>query len=304
MVLLVGALGWTTMAGAARPDAYVLPGEDVFPEGVAFDRSSGYFYVSSTTNGAIFRGHVNNPLTEVFLPGNQDGRTTATGLEVDHQGRLFVSGGGSPMVFVYEAGSGTLLAALGVEGAGFINDVAVTPNGDAFFTDSLVPVIYRVSQDASGAYVVEDWLDLTGTAIEYVQGFNVNGIVVSQDGRYLIVVQSNTGELFRIEIATREVVQIDLGGAVVTAGDGLVLRGRRLFVVRNALGQIDIVRLALERARGKVAGSITDDSFAFPTTADFARGRLLVVNSQFNQRGGEPVLPFTVSAVQPAGGGN
>jgi len=29
-----------------------------------------------------------------------------------------------------------------------------------------------------------------------------------------------------------------------------------------------------------------------------AKGRLLVVNSQFDRRGGEPVLPFTVSSVR------
>ena len=48
-----------------------------------------------------------------------------------------------------------------------------------------------------------------------------------------------------------------------------------------------------------------DPSFRFPTTVEAARGRLLVVNSQFNRRGPglAPELPFTVSVVRPAGGG-
>jgi Cu-Zn family superoxide dismutase len=36
----------------------------------------------------------------------------------------------------------------------------------------------------------------------------------------------------------------------------------------------------------------------FPTTAARAGKRLLVVNSQFDKRGGTPVLPFTVAAVR------
>jgi Cu-Zn family superoxide dismutase len=44
--------------------------------------------------------------------------------------------------------------------------------------------------------------------------------------------------------------------------------------------------------------STNDPSFIYPTTAVIARGRLLVVNSQFNNRGGTPVLPFTVSSIR------
>jgi Cu-Zn family superoxide dismutase len=41
-----------------------------------------------------------------------------------------------------------------------------------------------------------------------------------------------------------------------------------------------------------------DPSFGFPTTAEVLRGRLLVVNSQFDRRGGSLDLPFTVSSVK------
>jgi Cu-Zn family superoxide dismutase len=44
--------------------------------------------------------------------------------------------------------------------------------------------------------------------------------------------------------------------------------------------------------------SFTDKTFMFPTTAALAKGRLLVVNSQFDKRGGTPDLPFTVSSVK------
>ena len=107
------------------------------------------------------------------------------------------------------------------------------------------------------------------------------------------------GKLFRVEIATKEVIEVDLGGSTVTAGDGLELRGRTLYVVRNSAGVIAEVRLAGDFASGELLGEMSDDSFRFPTTAALARGELLVVNSQFNRRAtGNPELPFTVSSVK------
>jgi len=60
------------------------------------------------------------------------------------------------------------------------------------------------------------------------------------------------------------------------------------------------IRLDIGSATGTVVGSTTDPSFGYPTSLDFARGRLLVVNSQFNRRGPglTPTLPFTVSVVK------
>jgi hypothetical protein len=75
------------------PTRYVLPGDRTFLEGLARQADSPYFCVGSTTNGTIFRGDVGNPQTSVFLPGGQDGQTSAIGMKVDAAGRLIVVGG-------------------------------------------------------------------------------------------------------------------------------------------------------------------------------------------------------------------
>ena len=286
---------------ASRPDRYVLPGAAVFPEGIAFDQRTGTIFVSSTTDGTIFRGDVKSETLTPFLPGGADGRRVAAGLEVSDEGRLYVSGGATGLVFVYDAATGELLARL-ASGARptFINDVAVARGDTAYFTDSQSPYLYRVYENASGEYVLERWIDFTGTALVYRPGFNLNGIELTPNQRYLVVVQSNTGKLFRIETATREVTEIDLGGQTVPSGDGILLQGSTLYVLQNALGLLTEIRLDIEHARGRVVGRTTDPSFAFPTSLDLARGRLLVVNSQFNRRapGQSPTLPFTVSVIK------
>ena len=272
----------------------------MFPEGIAYQQGTGNFYVSSNQDGTIFRGNIHDEMTSVFLPAGSDGRTTATGMKVDDQGRLFIAGASTGKIFVYDTTSGALLGQFDNNLTNtFLNDIAITNNGDAYVTDSLDPTLYRVTTDEQGQLHFEAWLDFTGTPFVYQPGFNANGIVASPDGRYLVIVQSNTGKLFRVEIATQEVTEVDLGGATVTNGDGLVLQGHTLYVVRNSNGLIVKVQMSGDFSRGRVVSSTGDPSLHFPTTAARANGRLLVVNSQFDKRcpGCVPDLPFTVSSI-------
>jgi hypothetical protein len=288
-----------TAAATPRPSAYVLPGNAVFPEGIAFDERSGNFYVGSTTDGSIFRGHVSEPTASPFIPGTT-GAFSTIGLELDNEGRLYAAGGPTGTARVYDASTGALLHVFTSGTGGFLNDLVVANTGDVFVTDSFRPVLWRIPAAAivpsATPAALEPWLDLTGTPIQYAAGFNLNGIVATPDGRYLVVTQSNTGELFRIELATKEVVQIDLGGEAVN-GDGIELRGRTLYAV--ASGLIAKVQLAGDFLSGEVVSRTGDPSFRSPTTIAIARGRLLVVNSQFDRRGPglTPDLPFTVSSI-------
>jgi sugar lactone lactonase YvrE len=283
-------------------ERYVLPGEQVFPEGIAYRSDTGDFYVGSTTDGTVFRGNVEGSPKEadVFLEPESDGRTTAIGMEVDEEGRLFIAGGDTGSIFVYDTESADLVSRLDTPEAKatFLNDVAVTPDGRAYVTDSMRPVLFRVTSTGDGAGEAETWLNFEGTPAEYEEGFNFNGIDATEDGRYLVAVQSNTGELFRIDTESKEVVQINLGGETLTNGDGLLLDGRTVYVVRNEQELIVPVKLSGEYISGAVGEPFSDPSFAFPTTIAKTDGRLLVVNSQFDKQEGEPELPFTVSSVE------
>ena len=300
---LLAALAAATLAATAgatpRPSEYVLPGSAVFPEGIAFDQRSGSFYVSSTGDGSILRGHVSEPTAAGFVPGTT-GPFSTIGLELDDEGRLYAAGGPTGTARVYDASTGALLRVFTSGAGGFLNDLAVARTGDVFVTDSFRPVLWRIPAativPSATPAPLDPWLDLTGTPIEYTAGFNLNGIVATPDGKYLVVSQSNTGELFRIDLATKEVVQIDLAGEAVN-GDGIELRGRTLYAV--ASGQIAKVRLAGDFSSGEVVSRTGDPSFSSPTTMAIAHGRLLVVNSQFDRLfGGQPpVLPFTVSSI-------
>lgn len=298
-----------TRGGAATPDAagqspgdratavYALPGDRVFPEGVGVDKATGRFYVGSSEDGTVYRGTVGEPgEAEVFLEPGADGRDAATGIKVS-EGRLFVAGRGTGRLFVYDAASGELIRALQTsgEGRGLVNDLTFAQDA-AYVTDSFRPVLWRVPLTADGVGDIEPWLDLTETPIEYVDGFNLNGISASDDGRHLLTVHSGSGELWRIDVETRAVEQVDLGGASLTTGDGLLLDGRSLYAVRNSPGVVLRIELSEDLLTGEVVEEIADPSFRYPTTLAEYGGELLVVNSQFGA-GDDPDLPFTVSGV-------
>ncbi|MEA2598580.1 MAG: hypothetical protein QOF01_5049 [Thermomicrobiales bacterium] len=291
----------TPEATASGARIYALPGENVYPEGVAYREGSDEFYVGATADGTLFRGNLTTGNVEVFSPGGADGRAMAVGMKIDDQGRLVVVGGSTGLVFAYDTASGQLVtkATTGHTGDQFLNDVAVTSSGDAFITDSFVPVLYRLpaidgTATPTAGGTLEPFLDFTGTPLQYQEGFNLNGIVASDDGAYLLVVQTNTGKLYRIEISSKAVEEVDLGGATLTGGDGMVLDGTVLYVVHE--GKLSVVALDADLTSGTIRGDFTDPSFSSPTTAAKVDGCLLVVNSQFANQG-SPQLPFTVSEV-------
>lgn len=307
VVLMVSAV-LTACGGQGQPAGdsgmsrtYTLPGNAVFPEGVTYRSSTGNFFVSSTTDGAIYRGTLNGTSAQVFLPGGADGRTTAVGLKVSEAGQLFVAGGATGRMFVYDVNTGALVRAYDTPAAmngTFINDVALTPDA-AYFTDSRRPVLFRLARTASGVSgTLEAWLDLTGTPIAYGEGFNLNGIAATPDGKYLIVVQSNTGQLFRIRTADKAVTEIEFGGTVKN-GDGILLDGQTLYVSRNADKIIVPITLGADFTTGTVGTPFSDPTLMYPTTLAQAGNRLLVVNSQFDKRGPNvtPTLPFTLSNI-------
>jgi|HigsolmetaAR202D_1030399.scaffolds.fasta_scaffold00866_10 hypothetical protein len=279
-------------------------GDEVYPEGIAFHAGNGDFFAGSTVAGAVYRGNTRGTSRNLtlFLPPGSDGRTDVRGLEVDSQGRLWLAGGATGTMWMYDAVTGRFLSQFsnGIEGS-FVNDVAIAPDGAAYFTDSRVPYIYKIAPDSEGIFRFEFWRDLSDSPIQFTEGFNLNGIVVTPDNKYLIVVQSNTGKLFRVAIDSPQIDEITIAnGDRVTAGDGLLLDGSTLHVVRNSLNLIVQLRLSNDYLNAQQIGSFTHESFGFTTTIANADGRLLVINSQFNRRNNPdmpPIMPFTVSSV-------
>jgi hypothetical protein len=115
----------------------------------------------------------------------------------------------------------------------------------------------------------------------------------------LLVGETSTGKLFRVDPDTGIATQVDLGDEVLLPGpDGLELRGNTLYVVGGGL--VTVVRLGARLASGVVLGVITDPGepnnplLDVPTTATVAAGRLWVVNARFGT-GPTPTTPYWIT---------
>jgi sugar lactone lactonase YvrE len=293
-MLLAAVLGATPGAGPAvahpRPTAYQLTGDaggSKF-EGIGVDERRGVFYVSEVTGGEIHRGTVGATATTEWLAGDgTDGRVTARGITVDDAGRVYIAGGpngigtGRPDLWVYGA-DGTLLAALRAPGTDvFLNDVAIGPDGAAYFTNSNDAQVFRVADDGAG-WKAALWADATGT-IERSSGFNLGGIVLTADRSAFVVAQGNTGRLWRFSTRTASVSPVETGDADLVNADGLVRQGNRLIVVRNFSRMVTTLRLTHDGHRALLLGQEASSADRVLTTAKALRGRILYVDSKFDE---------------------
>ena len=260
------------------------------PEGIAAGNGNT-FYVGSIPTGAIYRGNLRTGKGAVFIQG-ASGRA-ATGLKATG-GRLYVSGAGTGKAFVYSSRTGALLKeyqlATGT-GPTFVNDVAVTKGG-AYFTDSNRAVIYRVPKSLGPAQTIP----LSGD-FQLVSGLNLNGIAATPNGKTLLAVQTANGKLYRISPTTGVAREIDLHGASLVNGDGILLVGKTLYVVQNRSNQIVVVRLSSALTSGTVVRTITNPNFDVPTTIARHGARLYAVNARFGTASG-PNATYSVVRVE------
>lgn len=276
-------------AGEVFPKILPLP-DGWQPEGIATGRGTD-FYAGSLANGAIWKGDLRTGEGFVLSPG-EPGRITV-GLKVDLRTNYVIAAGGpTGKTFVFDGSTGALLREYQLAPAGsFINDVVITRDA-AYFTQSNGAFLYKLPLGPGGQLPADASavvaIPLSGEW-EQVPGFNANGIEATPNGKTLIVVNSTLGQLYAVDPETGEATMIDLGGASVTAGDGILLQGKTLYVVRNRLNTIAVIDLKLTTNSGTLVKEITDPAFRVPTTvAQFGKW-LYAVNARF----GTPPTPQT-----------
>lgn len=290
LCVLTALLAGSPAAAHARafPDTIALP-NGWLPEGVAVGHGP-VIYSGSRANGAIYAADLRTGAGSIVVPG-QAGRV-AVGLSYDERSNyLFVAGGPTGKAYVYDAGSGAQVREYTLTAPGtFVNDVIVTREA-AYFTDSFRPVIFRVPLGPAGwpAAPSEVTTIALGGDYQQVVGFNANGIEATANGKQLIIVNSTSGLLYLVDAITGVATRIDLGGASVSAGDGLLLQGRTLYVVRNQLNQIAVIELDPDLTSGAVMGTITSAGFDIPTTVAAFGSSLYAVNARFST----PATPTT-----------
>jgi hypothetical protein len=263
---------------AVYPDLILLPA-GFGPEGIAVGNGSAFYVGAGLGSNPAVVGQilVGDLRTGAFSQLVASTGRPALGLKFDSRSNLlFVAGGPSGTGRIYDAATGAEVAFYHFRPASpfpppppfttFINDVVVTRDA-AYFTDSVVPVLYRVAlgrrSDPAGHF---DEIPLPAAVFGAGAGSRANGIAADPSGKHLIIDHTSAGQLYRMDTATHSVVPIDLIGGDVGNADGLLLDGKTLYVVQNTNNRVAIVQLSPDFLSGAITRYITEPFASNPAT--------------------------------------
>lgn len=302
---LTTTLGTSPVAAAdhrspAFPPRIELP-DGFMPEGITIGRGATAWF-GSRRDGDIYEVDLRTGEGETISEGPG---TPSVGLKVDRRGRLFVSGGtgGDARVVDTRTGEVTTYELVPAPEASFINDSLVTRR-TVWFTDSRSARLFGLPLGRGGALPAQEDVITVPLTGEWVQppapGLGANGLTETPDGEALLVV--NAGVLHRVDPETGDSRLVDTGGAALTNGDGMLLRGRRLYVVQNFLEQVSVLKVSRDGRSAELLHVI--DEFEaevdVPTTvAAFGRW-LYLPNARFSTPA-EPDTPYWVTRTSRVG---
>jgi hypothetical protein len=289
-VIALLAVGLFTVAAAAPAARSVPLPDDFAPEGITVGEDATFF-VGSLWDGDIYRGSLRTGKGSLLVDTTN---RQAVGMKVedrdDRADRLWVAGGITGRVFVYNARTGADIADIQVAGPGaaMLNDVIVTEDA-VYVTDSFTPQLFVVPLRESGRIGTPHTLPVTGPAADSGSTFpGLNGIEAARSGETLIVNNTLLGGLYTVDPETGASEQIDLPDGAISPDvtDGLLLRGRTLWVVENAANRLVRLRLTADLSSGVVADVVDNDDvgglFRVPTTVARHGDDLALVNARFD----------------------
>jgi DNA-binding beta-propeller fold protein YncE len=284
---------------------------DAYPEGIAYDKASDVFYVSSQRTGTIGKVTRQGNYTVLF---DDPGLKSTYGLKVHPDGkRLFVCAGDanyskytSPdtrkkmaRLISIDLASGKKLSDINlaslVEGQHFPNDLTFDGNNNIYITDSYAHAIYKITPDGKAAVFAKDKQFET-------EGFGINGIVYHPGG-FLLVDNSNTGRVYKVDINNPRLVQkVDIEQYFLGA-DGLLLNNDSTLTMVVNGGNDKIFRLTSGdnwRSAKLAATTLAANRFTYPATATFSGDDTWVMNARTNELADSNALPAKIFAIQLA----
>jgi len=279
-------------AGQAQERVFTLqPDPAGNPEGIAYQPRTRAFFVSITADGAIYRGTLGSDTVAPFISGGAG--KAAAGLKV-RGNQLYVAGGTTGTITVYDLPSKQAIATFQTGAGGFLNDLVVTRNGDVWVTDSFRPTLWHVTgQQVRAGAGTPQAIDVSAAFGTTPGVFHANGIVALNSHRF-VVVDTTTGALQRIDVRNGAAAIRAITGVTTPGGDGMIRdHGRLVIVQRAAQPQLSFVKLTRSARRGSSAGTRTSTNLVGPSTVARARKLYLVVNADF----ATSTKPFTVAGL-------
>jgi len=238
-VLWLAAVGISFAQDDDRPlpDVITVENAGVLPEGIVWDEVGERFIHGSLSQGTIYAVEDDGSTTPLIE--NEDFISTV-GLHIDTAtNRLLIAHsdstifqGESPTehtaaLYAYDLETNELLffsdfTNLYLDPIHFANDVTVDDEGNAYVTDSMAPIIFRIDTEGNAEIFIEDMR-------LYAPIVGLNGIEYHPDG-YLLAVVTTAGRLYKIPLDDPSAIsQVETSEPIF--GDGMTWFGEDLAVV-------------------------------------------------------------------------
>lgn len=297
------SIGPTARIEFTAPDAY--------PEGVAYDSAQNVYYISSARLATIGKVSPDGMYNALYTDSNMK---STYGMKIHPDGkRLFVCVGDanyskytSPdtrkkmcRLVSIDLASGRKLSDIDlsalVPGKHFPNDLVFDDKGNAYMTDSYANAIYKITADGKASVFAKDKQFET-------EGIGINGIVYNPAG-FLLVDNTNKGQLFKIDINNPQNVQKVKIDQYFLGADGLYLNDvNKLTMVVNG-GNDKIYQLKTEdnwQSAKLAATTLIADRFTYPSTATRNGKDMWIINARFNEHMDSNSVPTKIFAIQKA----
>lgn len=265
------------------PVAFRLKDPKLIPEGIAFDTKGERFFIGSVAQRKITVTDAKGQARD--FSGGSGKLDTVLGLAVDaDRGHLYgVSTNGFEesakterrnAVVRYDLKDGRLLDRFSAPEAMQLNDLAVTPEGTIYVTDSMSGTLFRRRPDEKTLTRFGETGTLRGA----------NGIALGGAGTLYVTL--STG-IARVDTATGEPARLPQPDTVVTGGiDGLYWHEGDLLGIQNTTNPGRVIRVALTDKGNRIAGLTVLQSHHHPdfdesTTGAIANGALHVIANSY-----------------------
>jgi DNA-binding beta-propeller fold protein YncE len=289
----------------------VFEAPDAYPEGIAYDKAQDVYYVSSQRSGTVGKVTRQGQYTPLLRDSTLK---SSYGMKVHPDGkRLFVCVGDAnyskftapdtrrkmARLLIIDLASGRKLSDVDLSGLvpakHFPNDLTFDDKGNVYITDSYAHAIYRVTPEGTASVFSKDPQFVT-------EGIGINGIVYHPSG-FLLVDNSNTGRIYKVDIADgKNVRKVEIEQYFLGA-DGLALNdNNKLTMVVNG-GNDKIFQLTTEDNWASARLSATTliaDRFTYPATAALSGDDIWIMNARTNELLDSNAIPARRFAIQLA----
>jgi len=164
--------------------------KDLIPEGIAIHPQSKKVYLNSLTKNKIVRCDLDGSNHEDFISSNQYGYLSGFGMTIKGN-VLYALGNSLPkknntsILLLLEVPSGKLIKAYPLNNPStiYLNDIAISSDGDVFITDS----------ESNNIYTINKFTDELEVFYSNDEIKHSNGIAISPDNRFLYLASYTTG---------------------------------------------------------------------------------------------------------------